>query len=393
MRYLDTGSRNPAHTLGTWLDELVANDASVVALRWQSGFFGAAMLGYFADVMARLRASDGILHLLVGSNDGATTRADVEALLVTAGPPRKHQLIGIVRFENAYYHPKTVHLVRADGSSAAYVGSANLTGSGTASLHVEAGISCDTRDGDDPSLLAAIADCTDRWFEARPHGLHLVTTPQDLDALVLAGVLNVPRPVLASPPGTRGAGASATHPRLSPLVPLPGLPSGVVLANAPLIVAGAPPPPAIVPTATPSTTLPSAAAQWSKRLTRSDAQRKRTGNQRGSVTLVQAGHPIDGQRYFRFDLFGSESWSAGQTRTGETLEIVAVPFSVRFLGTDLGRMSLDVTYAPNRESAQSNYTSLLHLGPLATQFLHHDLTGHVLEVARSGGGSFTLTIR
>lgn len=395
VRYLDTGSRDPAHALGTWLESTVLHDNDVVGLRWQSGFFSAGALGYFVPLMARLRASNGIVRLLIGSNDGTTSRADVEALLLAVGPPRGHLRVGIVNFENAYFHPKTVHVVRDDGSEAAYVGSANLTSSGATSLHIEAAIALDTRNGDDRGVLADVAQAVDLWFETMPEGLYLVQLPDDLDELVTAGILNVPRAILAPRPGSSGAWRPGAAARLAGLVRLPPLGLGLSVVPPATIVAGTPGPPQVVPRITArvaATRRPTVAEQWDKPLTVSDAQRKSTGNQRGSITLVRAGHPINAQRYFRYQLFANARWLTGTTRTGEPMEIAAVPFRVRFLGRNLGTMDLQVTYAPNREASQDNYTSLLHLGALAPYILHSDVTGHRLELTRSTSGTFGLSI-
>ena len=118
MRYIDTGARDPEHALGSWLEKNALNDATVRELRWQTAFFDANSLGYFAPLMARLSTFLGVLRVLVGSNDGMTRQADVEALLAAAGAPRKNRQIGIVCFSNGYFHPKTVHIVRGDRSAA-----------------------------------------------------------------------------------------------------------------------------------------------------------------------------------------------------------------------------------------------------------------------------------
>src|SRR5262249_38181066 len=132
--------------------------------------------------------------------------------------------------------------------------------------------------------------------------------------------------------------------------------------------------------------------EWGKPLSQSDAQRKRTGNQRGSITLVQAGYTwIDAQTYFRREFFDNIRWVPERTRTGKRRETAQVPFAVNFLGRDLGQMTLPVTYAPNREASQANYTSLLHLGRLANHFMAHDVTGKYLRLRRIDG-QFELSI-
>jgi hypothetical protein len=314
MRYIDSGSRNPAQTLGRWLENNLVCDPTIRQVRWQSGFFSDDSLGYFAASMKRLRAFDGVLRVLIGSNDGTISCADVEALLAAAGPPRKNQRIGIVKFANAYFHPKTVHIVRRDGSAAAYVGSANLTGSGVSGLNIEAGILLDTRDGDDAAILAQIRAAIDRWFTGPHRGLSLVARRPDLNKLVKAGILPLhpvpPPPKLKAKSGTAGAA------QLQPLLQLPKKPRALALTPA----SGTP---AILANLT---------AQWAKKLTRSDAQRKLSGNQRGSITLVEAGHPINPQTYFRHEFFKSANWKAKKTNTGQTLETALIPFKVDFLG-------------------------------------------------------------
>jgi hypothetical protein len=384
MRYIDTGTRDPAQALGSWLAENVQADPSLVQLRWQTGFFTPDSLGYFVPALARLREFDGVLEVLVGSNDGRTQRAGVEALLAVAGPARANQRIGIVSFENGYFHPKTVHIVRRDGSTGAYVGSANLTGSGVAALHVEAGILLDTREGDEATVISQVAAAIDWWFAEQRQGLTVVTEPADLDALVASGVLNVPPP--PPPPRPRAPAASGTGPRLTPLLGLPELPPGIVVAPPP---APAPPGPIVIPPP-PVAALP--AARWAKRLTRSDAQRKTTGNQRGSITLVRARYPINPQTYFRRDFFQAANWASDETRTGETRETALVPFEVDLLGRNLGILHIPVTYASNREAAQANYTSLLHLSPLAPHFARRDMTGKWLVLDRRTDGRFSLAI-
>lgn len=395
MRYFDTGSREPSCALGAWLEGLTG-DSTVVTARWQSGFFGADALGYFVDLFGRLSAADGVLHVLIGSNDGTTKRRDVEVLLELAGPPREHRRLGVVAFDNAYFHPKTFHFARSDGSEAAYVGSANLSRSGATSLHVEAGLVLDTHEGDSPEVLGAIRDAVDWWFDAQPEGFTLVTDAADLDDLVARGRLDVPRPPLVRPIAAPAPAGSPERVCLTPLVPVPALPV-LTTAGAPGVE---PPAESAEPSGEQPSGVPPQSAQppvvttveWSKVLSQSDAQRKPQGNQRGSITLVAAGYPINAQTYFRHDLFGGVEWQADTTSTGEGRETAVVPFAASVLGQDLGVLHLPVSYAPNREAAQANYTTLLHVGPLGPHFAASDMTGHQLRLERRADGSFVLTI-
>jgi hypothetical protein len=350
-------------------------DDSVVALRWQTGFFGADSLGLFATTMARLRQIDGILRILVGSNDGTTQRSDIETLIRMAGPPRVNQRIGIVSFDAGFFHPKTVHVLRGDKSAAAYVGSANLTTSGVASLHVEAGLLLDTRERDDPDIIAQIAGAVDWWFGGKRRALSVVRKLSDLRPLVKCRILDVPR----TPPPARlrvhGSAVTTASTRLSPLLRLPKVPTGT----------GAP--------SLPASAIPQQPDRWSKQLTRSDAQRKAAGNQRGSITLVQAGYQINAQAYFRNEFFKTAIWKHDLTSTREDRETAIVPFQVDFLGRDLGVLKIMVTHAPNREASQSNYTSLLHLGPLAPHFAEQNVKDKWLFLDRHADGNFNLSIR
>ena len=53
---------------------------------------------------------------------------------------------------------------RNDGSQAAYVGSANLTPAGIGGQNVEAGLIIDTRQGNFPAVLDAVAGSVNSWF-------------------------------------------------------------------------------------------------------------------------------------------------------------------------------------------------------------------------------------
>lgn len=132
-------------------------------------------------------------------------------------------------------------------------------------------------------------------------------------------------------------------------------------------------------------------AQWSKRMSASDAQRKPSGNERGGITLVKADHDIDPQTHFRRRFFSTAEWTSGKTRTGEPLETALIRFDVDFLGQGLGTLSIPITYARNREAKQNNYTSLMHLGPLAPYFESYDMTGKWVSIRRYTDGTYSLS--
>jgi hypothetical protein len=218
MRYIDSGTRDPAHALGTWLRDVVNDD--VTEIRFQSGFFSSDSLHFLQPALSRLAENEQIARALVGSNDRSTIRQDVERLVSALRLPRNEGLLGIVSYDQGYYHPKTVHIRRADGSQAGYVGSANLTGSGIASLHIEAGITLDTHHNDPPALLDEMALAVDSWFEANPAGLYRVASPDDIEGLVRDGIIAerpvVRRPAVQAPRRRRGRAN-----RLQPLIHIP----------------------------------------------------------------------------------------------------------------------------------------------------------------------------
>ncbi|WP_410050928.1 phospholipase D family protein [Bradyrhizobium sp. SZCCHNR3054] len=198
--------------------------ADVVELRWQSGFFSADGLRPFVPCLTRLAASNSVVSAVVGSNDGDTQQADVETLVSLMGLPRSKGSLGVVSYSGAFFHPKTYHLKRSDGSQAAYVGSANLSLAGVGSLHVEAGLIVDTRDGDAAAVLDEIARGVDDWFTTARAGFERVKSSADVSKLVAAGVLSVaPSPSAVAQKGG-GGGTKPGRPRLQPLVRFPALP-------------------------------------------------------------------------------------------------------------------------------------------------------------------------
>lgn len=373
MRYIDSSRRDAAHALGRWLEQVASDETRITDLRCQSGFFGAGALAYLAPLVASAGRSGGTLRMIVGSNDGETTQPDVEALFDLMSAGRTEVDLGVVRFRTSYFHPKVVHVRRADGSLTAYVGSANLTDAGLRARHIEAGLLLDSRVGDDPAVLTDIAGAIDRWFRADPPpGMYRVRDHQDIAELALREIIGQPRPARPAPPRPAGSRKGSELVDLVPLLksaPRPDPPAS--RAGGSVARAGGP---------------IAENAAWSKVLTRSDAQRKPSGNDRGSITLVRGRRHRDTQRYFRHDLFATAAWMSSSTRTRRPSEHADIEFDATVLGASLGTISLRVTYAAHREAAEGNYTSLLHLGPLAPHFRSQDMTGRLIRIDRTASG-------
>lgn len=215
MRYIDSGARDPNHALGHWLNEELGEN--IVGLRIQSGFYSREALAPFRQSFADLSANGHAVRIVLGSNDGETLASHLEELVTALQLPRPNASLGVVYYQNAYFHPKTYHFLRSDGSQTAYVGSANFTLPGVAARHVEAGIILDSRHGDAPEVLNQIAQATDRWFDHPATGFERVENIHDVEQLLDSGVVRAaPLPRPPRPSGT--SGQPPQRPRLSQLV-------------------------------------------------------------------------------------------------------------------------------------------------------------------------------
>lgn len=231
VKYLDTGLRDHAQTLAHWFAQIIPEE--VVELRIQTGFFSLEGIGLLIPVLEHCKERSCVTNLLIGSNEGGTKRNDIGDLVDLLGVPRPEAKLGIVSFRDAYFHPKTYHVRRVDGSEMGFVGSANLTRSGLA-LHVEAGIALDTRDGDPVQPLVEMANSIDEWFIQRRDGLNLIEDPDALDVLVENGILandSPPPPPRSETPSSSGVRHIA--PRLQQLVSLPRVRRATVEVESP----------------------------------------------------------------------------------------------------------------------------------------------------------------
>jgi hypothetical protein len=230
MRYLDSGYRDPKETLAAWFEDIFSED--VVRLRLQTGFYSLDGLRPLLDAFQRLKDADLPIAAVIGSNGGATLRADVDELAFRIGVPRPLARLAVVSFGgSAFFHPKVYHVERRDGTSAAYVGSANLTANG-ASLHVEAGVALDSRQDGLPELNK-IAAAVDRWFNNVPLGANLVSCEQDLELLESTGVLaRFPQPRPSGGAGSSSPGGTS-RPSLARLAEIKSVPRLVSVLPAP----------------------------------------------------------------------------------------------------------------------------------------------------------------
>lgn len=220
MKYLDSGNRSPSEAVAAWIEKISPDDA--LELRWQSGYFSADSLTWLAPILRALQERNSVVRVLVGSNDAATSEEDLRALFEEIGLPRDTARLGVVAFSGGLYHPKALHLRLKEGRQIAYVGSANLTGSGLSALHVEAGLTVDTEDGDPSQLLNGIAQAVDDWFEKGRSGLFEVSDLGDVTELLRNGVIATRAAadaVKRRSRGGAGTNSSSSLKALSPLLP------------------------------------------------------------------------------------------------------------------------------------------------------------------------------
>jgi hypothetical protein len=190
-------------------------------VRIQTGFFSIDGIAPFIQTLAKCKEENFPVKIVIGSNDASTLKDDMINLANILGVPRDSVQLGVVSFGNAYFHPKTFHFRRDDGTQAAFVGSANLTASGLA-LHVEAGIALDTRDGDAPQHLEEIASAIDYWFTGQRTGITVITESNIIDTLAENGVLAlVPPPRPNTQTGSGNSGSKPLRPRLKRLFDFP----------------------------------------------------------------------------------------------------------------------------------------------------------------------------
>lgn len=222
MRYLDSGGDAEDQTLGAWLRSILPD---LSFLRWQTGYFSADGLGLLLPVLGAVPSAS----LVIGSNQKATSGPDVERLVIALGLPRAGVRLGVAACEGtALFHPKVFHVLRGDGSQAAFVGSANLGFPGVAGANVEAGVALDTRDGDPLRELDRISASIDAWFGRQ--GVFPVPDATAVTDLVARGVLAEQRPPRPRADQERdAAGVGAPRIRRRPLIAMPavpGLPGG-----------------------------------------------------------------------------------------------------------------------------------------------------------------------
>ena len=226
MKYIDSSVLEADQTVAFWMEEVVAS--GVKEFRCQTGYF---TLEGISPVLAAIRecASAGSqVSILLGSNDGSTLASHISFLAGMLNIPLANVSLGVVRYQDALFHPKVYVFHRPDGSMTAYVGSANMTGFGVSGRNVESGLILDSSCGDDEDVILQISKRIDDWFSCPPESLSIVDGPSAIESLLISGDLSIrPAPRLGLGLSEESDGEAAQkRSRRKPLIKLPTISYG-----------------------------------------------------------------------------------------------------------------------------------------------------------------------
>ncbi len=179
-RYFDTGLNGPEDSLGFMLDQEIVT--GIQSFRGQFGYFDGAALNPYLPVLEHMVNNGGTLKLVIGANPGdPASKDDLESILSLTGDSDNSSLT-LVAYSGALFHPKTIHLVRENGTEVSVVSSANFTRSGLG-RNVEAGLILDSAAGESESINQ-IAAAIDQWATSTDNGIHQIRSAEDIDNLV-----------------------------------------------------------------------------------------------------------------------------------------------------------------------------------------------------------------
>ena len=379
-RYLDSGDSVRENFLGNWLDANIV--PGIQGFRLQSGYFGYGALKPYADILRATAEASCPVHIVLGSNFGSLSRDHLQNVLKIVERTPESTLT-VAAYANAEFHPKVVHLVRADGSAAVAVGSGNFTERGLG-VNVEAFLILDTQQGDAPEAIQAAADAIDRWHKNTEQGIRRIETDEDIEALAAAGIINLSQPARPLPSVTSAAGIHTINPGNRRKVWQPRKISVPSLSTAATTVSSS---------ATPFTSS-SSFTRWCKQLQNSDAQQvQRNSNPTGKLRLSQSGFAINHQTAFRQDMFANALWLS-ESRGGKMYEVAEIDFHAEINGLELGILRLKVDYAPHRAAGQGNVSTVLAWGTAIGQQLRaQSYVGFWAVIERRPDGTFALKIQ
>lgn len=356
-QYIDSGTEQEDQYIRHWFDGNLQDAAA--AFRTQSGYFAYGSILPFAETIRTIARAGNVVHLVLGANSGNLSAQDLTNVFRILEGTREGR-VTVVAFSGAEFHPKCYHILRADGSQTAVVGSGNLTANGV-SANVEAAIVLDTNGGDDPILLMNIAEAIDKWVKAvAADGAYQITSLQDIEILKKMRLIDL----LETRPVPQRPLVDSTFQRS------PCLKQRKRYWKTQRQTARKMPPPVTEPV--PS--LPGIVVnRWSKKLRRTDAMRN-VGHSINELRLTKAGLTIDQTAFFRRHFFETAVWQsktmtsrsrhAGDRRSYQYEEAQLV-FHVTFpTFAQPKRERLTIVHMPHREFGQHNYVTAIKWGPI-----------------------------
>jgi HKD family nuclease len=417
--------------LRDFFDEVAATEGLTqldVAVAWakESG------LSRVAEQILAVR-NRGETRIVLGIDKGGATEQGLRMAL------KLFDVVEVVHRHGAVtFHPK-VYLAQGDDYALVLVGSNNLTAGGVYSNYEAAVVlDLDLEDVAD----AAVLDEIEAYFDALRDDDE---TCKPLDDELLEALLTDPRYVIAdeaqakadpsseaqadTAAPTTTAGQPAQEPAGEPLfgkseissrkdpgrakfeddgtmVPTTGAAQAVpgTAQPGPPPVAPPPPPPASAaqpaaagaqppPPADGAPGAPAVVKRWTKELTHSDAQQKKTAATKvtGNLKLTEAGHPIIHTTYFRNEFFGPLAWS-GQEKPNGVLETATVTVELIVNGVSQGTFDMVVDHADYRISDQSNVPTWLKWKTASAYMKTHDHVGDWVSLERLSDGTYRVQI-
>lgn len=387
-RYIDNGSGKSNQDVGHWLDKNLV--AGIRAFRGQFGYFRFNAIEAFADLVRDAAVAGKPVHFVLGSNFGSLVAEDAQLVLRVASGEQAS--LTVVAFADAEFHPKTIHIVRADGSATAVVGSSNLTGRGLGQ-NVEASVIFDSTAGDDPAQLAAIASAIDRWRTlGKNSAVFRITSDASLRKLAEDKIINLPQPKKrwrAAPRGRNGGGAKLPRriPTWSPsrrgwrpdvpdLIPRPA-----EMDEAPEMPPVAPDPATPAPPSAPVLRL-----IWESRgLTERDLTipTGTTTHATGSMLWKRGARAVDQRHWFRDVAFAGLDWQPDPESAH--LERAGARFTLVIQGRTVGAFDLRLTHNTNTLSkayAQRNSMTQVHWGAAKRHIAQRRLLRRTMSLFR-----------
>lgn len=131
---------------------------------------------------------------------------------------------------------------------------------------------------------------------------------------------------------------------------------------------------------------------WSKRLSRTDAQRPTRGRIVPYLRFTKANNPQDNQTWFRNVFLAGEPW-VNDFFGKHPVETVDIDFVVTILGQHRGVRTMMVTHDDTRQDNNNTPNTYLHYdNATLADFNAQNLAGHIVTVAKTDDGVYLFTI-